>query len=216
MKRLFIVGAGGFGREVLAWASAIAPMQQDWEISGFLDSNPAALAGMRPDVQILGDPLDYQFGDADRFVCAIGDPDTRMRLCLQLQERGATFVNLIHPTAIVGPGCLLGRGVILCPYSVLSCDVSVGDYVAFNVHSGAGHDAVIGDGCTISAHCDITGHVRLGRRVFVGSHASILPGVTVGDHSVIGAGSVVLRDVKVGSTVMGVPARVIVERDEAF
>ena len=32
MKRLLIIGAGGFGRAVLAWARDIEANQDDWEI----------------------------------------------------------------------------------------------------------------------------------------------------------------------------------------
>ena len=43
----------------------------------------------------------------------------------------------------------------------------------------------------------------------MGSHASILPGGRVGDEAVVGAGSVVLKNVEPGSTVIGVPAKVL-------
>ena len=43
MKNLVIVGAGGFGREVLAWArQAVEP----WTVRGFLDDNPGALGSL--------------------------------------------------------------------------------------------------------------------------------------------------------------------------
>ena len=41
--RLLIIGAGGFGRELLGWALGVPPGARDWAIGGFLDANPAAL-----------------------------------------------------------------------------------------------------------------------------------------------------------------------------
>ncbi|NBX34537.1 hypothetical protein EBR16_04155 [bacterium] len=44
MKKLLIVGAGGFGREMHAWALQHPDHGRDWIFAGFLDDNPAALA----------------------------------------------------------------------------------------------------------------------------------------------------------------------------
>ncbi len=51
--------------------------------------------------------------------------------------------------------------------------------------------------------------VRIGCNVWIGGGAILLPGVTVGDDAVIGAGSVVTGDVPAGVTVVGNPARVL-------
>ena len=43
MKKLIIVGAGGFGREVYNWAMDVQKVNNEWKIGGFLDKNPRAL-----------------------------------------------------------------------------------------------------------------------------------------------------------------------------
>lgn len=80
-------------------------------------------------------------------------------------------------------------------------------------------DATVAARSTILAHDEsmvYTGRgpelvleTRIGRGAFVGVHCVILPGVTVGPHAIVAAGSVVTRDVPGGTTVAGVPARVI-------
>jgi len=207
MNRLHIIGAGGFGREVLAWALDIP--QADWYVEGFLDANPQALESFSCPYNILGNPETFSPSESDLFVCAVGDPIIRLRLCRKLKERGATFLTLIHPTALVGPRCKIGEGCILCPGAVLTTDISIGNYVTLNAYATVGHDVIMKDGCTLSGHSDVTGAARLGEGVFVGSHAAVLPRVTVGDYAVIGAGSIALRNVKPYSTVMGIPAKVI-------
>jgi len=67
----------------------------------------------------------------------------------------------------------------------------------------------VGDWCTLSDHVDITGKVSLGDAVFAGTHACVLPGLRVGDRAVVGAGAVVTRNVPSGSTMFGVPAKLV-------
>jgi sugar O-acyltransferase (sialic acid O-acetyltransferase NeuD family) len=209
MKRLLIIGAGGFGREVLSWCLQDAAYTKEWEVAGFLDSNPAALDKHTCEFGILGDPSTYSPSGDDLFVLAIGDPKTKLRLCKSLKERGASFTTLLHPTVVIGRDCRIGEGCVLCPGAVLTTNVSLGNFVIINVHSTVGHDSVIGDGSTLSAHNDVTGNVVLGEGVFLGTHACILPNTVVGDYAIVGAGSMVLKKVPAHSTVVGVPARQI-------
>ena len=209
MKRLLIVGAGGFGREVLCWARDVAPTQSEWRIGGFLDANAAALDGFDVSLEILGDPAEFAPAETDRYICAIGDPATKQRVVTGLASRGAQFATLIHPSVIMGADCRIGDGCIVCPRAVLTTHVTLGRFVTVNIASTVGHDARVGDWCTLSDGVDITGKVSLGEGVFAGSHACVLPGLRIGDGVVVGAGAVVARNVSAGSTMFGVPAKLI-------
>ena len=209
MKRLFIVGAGGFGREMLGWASAIPPRKREWEMAGFLDSDLHALNGFPVPYKIVADPITYLPTENDVFLCAIGNPINKLRVGRNLQSRGAKFITLIHPSVVVGSDCVIGEGCVLCPGAIITTNVRLGQFVILNIYATIGHDAVIGDGCTINGHADVTGCVRLGEGVFMGSHATVLPGAIVGDYAIIGGGSVVLRRVRARATVLGIPARQI-------
>ena len=54
MKNLIIVGAGGFGREVLQCVKDINKVFQRWNIKGFIDDDPSALAKVECDYHIIG------------------------------------------------------------------------------------------------------------------------------------------------------------------
>lgn len=209
LRRLLLVGGGGFARELL-WIARLVPLaQRDWEPAGYLDDNvdEAAARSVQVDVPFLGTIRDHRPASDELFIPAVGNPAAKLALCEQLAARGGEFATVLHPLATVGPGSSVGRGVVLAQFATVSVDASIGDFVMMNFASTVGHDAVVGDGCTISSFCDVTGRSHLGRGVFLGSHASVHPGVHVGAFATVGAGSAAMRRVPEGATVIGVPAK---------
>jgi sugar O-acyltransferase (sialic acid O-acetyltransferase NeuD family) len=182
---------------------------EDWEIEGFLDSNPHAIAPGTFPYKVVGDPASWEPDDDQVFVPGLGDPAARLRVCGDLKSRGARFVSVIHPSVIMALGVEIGEGCVLCPNVVVSANARLGDFVFVNIAASIGHDSRIGDGTTISCHCDVMGYVQVGRGCFLGSHASILPKKKVGDGAIVGAGSAVMRNVARDTTVIGVPAQLL-------
>ena len=210
VKDLYIIGAGDFGREVLAIARDIEKTQTKWKIKGFLDSNLNALDGIETDGYNICDTVEnHNISEGCVYICAIANVDVKKKICTSYISKGAEFINLIHPTARVGYTSKIGIGFIAPQYSLVTENVTIGNFVTLNAFSGIGHDAVIEDFCTISSHCDIMGHVTIKESVFLGSGAAICPGVIIGEHVRIGVGSVVLKNVKPNKTVFGNPAKEI-------
>jgi len=213
MKNLIIVGAGGFGREVLSYCFDIQKNNSDnnWHIIGFIDDNLNALNNYSYDISIIDTIKNYIPSNDDLFVMAIGLPtDQKISIAESLVKRGAQFISLIHPTARVDQRAIIGQGCIIAPYAGISCDTVLGNFVTLNAYSSVGHDSIIEDGCTISSYASIAGKVVLGTGVSVGLHGCVLPGCKIGNFAVIGSGSVVVKNVKANSTVMGVPAKKII------
>jgi sugar O-acyltransferase (sialic acid O-acetyltransferase NeuD family) len=206
MKRVLILGAGGFGREMYHWLLHHPDAGRAWEVGGYIDDRPNALEGFELPVRIVSTVKDYIPGANDLLVCAIGQPKLKRPLCEDLRRRGAKFLTFVHPSVVMGGKVELGEGVVLCPGVVVTSFVRLGDMVMVNCCSSVGHDVEIGAYTTLCGHCDITGHCVLGESVFVGSGASVIPGVKVGNGAVVGAGSVVIRAVKDGASVFGNPA----------
>lgn len=209
MNKIIIVGAGGFGREVACWMEHMFKAGMEGVFGGFLDDTKPAAPTLDADYPypLLGRVDDYVPQENDRFVIAIGRPADKLRVAHALKARGARFVNLIHPTATVARTARLGEGIVLFPYTIVSANAVVGDFVALNSYSAVGHDATVGAGSTISAYVDLTGYVSLGDAVFVGTHAAVLPKVRVSAGATIGAGAIVMRNVAEGATVYALPAR---------
>jgi sugar O-acyltransferase (sialic acid O-acetyltransferase NeuD family) len=208
MKKLWIVGAGGFGREMHVWARQHPDHGRVWKVEGFLDDNAQALRAFgdfAPIAPLTGHAVD----PSALYLCGLGLPPVKEKLLRPLLDAGAEFLTFIHPRALVGDRVKLGRGVVLCPGAIASADITLGEFVMLNLHATVGHDASIGAWSTLSAHCDVTGRVQVADRVFMGSQASVIPGKSIGSRSVLGAGAVVINDVPADVTVVGNPARVL-------
>jgi serine O-acetyltransferase len=101
----------------------------------------------------------------------------------------------IHPGAVIGKRCFIDHGMAV----VVGETTEIGD------------DVTIYQGVTLGGTGKETGkrHPTIGDRVVISSGAKVLGPFRVGDDSKIGAGSVVLDEVPPGSTVVGVPGKVV-------
>lgn len=207
MKRLLIVGAGGFGREVFHWVRQHPDHGKLWQVAGFLDDKATALEGYDYSPGIIGSIKDYQAAPGDLLVVGLALPKIKKAVVEHLLSRGGEFLTFVHPSAVLGGNVKMGRGTFVCPGAVITSDVKLGEFVTFNCNSTMGHDAVLESYVTLSGHCDITGFCHVGEGAFFGSHAGMIPRTKVGAWAVVGAGSMVIISVKEGSTVVGVPAR---------
>jgi len=205
MKKLIIVGAGGLARMIYSWIPDFS--DSCWEPIGFISDSINLLDGYNYELPIISTIQEYHPDVNHVLVMAIADPKTKLSIAKKLEDRGASFINLIHPTALIGKNVEMGKGCVVCPRAILTCDIKMGSFVMLNIGTTIGHDVIIGDGCTINSHSDVTGCAQLGTGVFLGSHAVVTPSVVVKDFAKIGAGSVVVKQVKPDSTVFGIPAK---------
>ena len=206
MKNLIIVGASGFGREVLQWAKYCNKSANAWNILGFIDDNTRALDQYECDYKVIDSIKAYTIQENDYFAIAIALPKVKKAVVEILIAKGAKFASIIHPSAIVSEFCEIGEGVIITPNAKISPNVKVGNYVTI-LGSSLGHDVVVENFCTITGNCSINGHVRLGEGAFIGSNTCIAPGKKVGEWSLVAMGSMVIMNVKSNTKVMGNPAR---------
>ena len=203
-RQLLIVGARGFGREVLNYIQNDNPL---FTVKGFLDEKVDALEGYSRDVCVVGNPFTYQPEINDVFMVALGDPKARFKYTTTLRDiHHVDFATVIHPRANVAGHTKIRHGCIIAPHVGISCDVQIGEFTNIQEYTVIGHDAKIGNWCQINAHCTIAGGAQIGHFVSIHPNSVVLAGAVIGDGVTVGAGSVVVGRIPDGVTIMGNPA----------
>ena len=208
MKKLIIVGCGGFARELYWHAQDSLGYLETWELKGFLDGDvrlPEA-EYEKLELPVVGDIASYEIQPDDVFVCAVGTPAVRKKMSEALRARGGKFFTLMHKTAIVHGTAQIGEGTILCPRVSIHDHAVIGKDVLFNGNSGAGHDVTVGDHSCFMGGCSLCGYAQIGRETYWGDGACALPHSRVDDGAFVGARSVVFKHVRAGQKVFGNPA----------
>lgn len=205
-RKLYIIGAGDFGRELEMHLDRLPESDRDWTIAGYLDDNPDSLDGYPSDLQILGPISGFPFQSDDLAVLAIAKPSSKRNVYQRLRER-VELMTYISPDAIVGKFTRMGIGCIIGPRVIIGPNVMLGDAVFVNSGSMVGHDVTIGSFCSFMANNNIAGKCRIGADAYFGSSVTVIPNRWVCDGALIGAGSVVVRSVTEQRTVFGNPAR---------
>ena len=211
-ESFIILGAGRGAREVFWFLQDAHPGAGVVFVDDVTDTR---------EVVIDGQPLplvkDWDFSEtgANRgesgfagFLVGIGEPGPKRIMVEKALAKGLTPAPpLVTPHSVVRPDCRLGRGGIIGSHSMLTTNVTVGDYVLL-FNSTIGSETVIGDFSTIYAGSHIASGACLAEGVCIGAATVVREDVRVAAGVRTGASSCVTRDVdEVGIIVVGVPAR---------
>lgn len=210
MKNLIIIGARKLGREVYSLAKqSNSSGNLNWHIKGFLDDNPKALDGFTYECPILSSVEHYTPLEGDVFISALGDGKHRKHFASIMEAKGAEFVNIIHPTAIISDGVTLGFGNIIGPQVHISNDVTIANHTLIQTNAILGHDVIFSDYCSAGAFVFVGGGAEIDQGVYLATRSTILPNAKVGSFAIVGASSLVLKKVSKNTKVFGIPAIIL-------
>ncbi len=208
MKRIVIVGASGFGREIAWIVERINGVRPVLELLGFCDDaadKREGLCGGHPQLGPI-ETVRERFG-AVGFFCAVGDNRARRLLSGRALAMGFEPVTVTDPSALIAPDVLLGKGSYVGIGSVVSVGTKIGDGVLINHQVCVGHDVTVGDFAQVCPGVCVSGGCSIGEGALLGTNAGVIPLKKIGAWSTVGAGSMALRDVADGTTIMRIGNR---------
>lgn len=216
METLYLCGAGN--PEGVRLALTINNIQKRWNRIVILDDD-ASKHGQ----QILGIEIAGPFSllqEANPATAEVSNMVARTTKGRQAAERkieqyGLPFATLISPDVDI-QGVDVGCGSTVYKNSLFCANATVGEGSVIFAGAIVGHGCRLGKFCVIAPGAVINARVQLGDGVYVGTNASIMPDLTIGPGSVVGANSAVVQDVPAETSVMGVPAQILMQSGAPF
>lgn len=211
MKLYGLVGAGGFGREVIPLAAEMLARlhpSRDFELVFVIEG---AGTGTVNGHRVLS-AQEFHASDHERhFNIAIADHLVRQRIAGEFIARGARPFSIVAANAVSLSHNEIGEGAILCPFVTVTSNARIGRFFHANIYSYVAHDCVIGDFVTFAPDVHCNGQVTIEDHAYIGTGAIIRQGthekpIVIGRGAVVGMGAVVTKSVEPGSTVVGNPA----------
>ena len=148
MKRLVILGSGGYGHTiadvahqlnystiVLDDADSAHPLST---FSSYIDENTS-------------------------FIHAFGNNAFRIAWINRIEEHSGQLATLIHPTAYVSPTATIKSGTVILPHAVVNTDVVVGKGCIINLGAIVDHGCILEEGVHICLGAIVKGENRIVR-----------------------------------------------------
>jgi sugar O-acyltransferase (sialic acid O-acetyltransferase NeuD family) len=203
-----IIGAGGHGKVVLEILRAMGNCRP----VGFVDADLSLAGKLVGGLPVLG-PANIlpklRQQKVKAAIVAIGDNAGRWAYAIRLIEHGFELITAIHPNAVVSPTVTIGSNTVIAAGAVVCAETVLGDSVIVNTSAVVDHECIVGDGVHLCPMSALAGRVKVESGAFIGMGAKVIQCLSIGENAIVGAGAVVIGDVPAGSTVVGVPARVI-------
>jgi sugar O-acyltransferase (sialic acid O-acetyltransferase NeuD family) len=211
-KLVGVFGASGFGREVMPLVRAA---NHDCKLV-FVDDNPPANQLNGYPVMTFNDFLEHEFPNKSVTI-AIADAAIRAKLTDKCALANIAIMSVVASNVVAMDSVSIGEGAIICPFSTITSNVTIGKSFHSNIYSYVAHDCVIGDFVTFapSVHCN--GNVHIEDYAYIGTGAILKQGtpdkpLVIGRGAVVGMGAVVTKSVDAGAIVVGNPAKPLEKR----
>ena len=207
MEKLILIGAGGYAKSVL---DSIDPKK--YKVIGFIDS---IKEGHHLGIPIISSSIDDIKNPKDFvYFISIGDNKKRKFWYEEVQKRNLKIISSINKSAILSKNITYGAGLFVGKLAVINSDAHIGENVIINTKALVEHGVHIGNHSNISTNTTVNGDVQIGNECFIGSSSVINGQIIIGNSCTIGSGTVVIHNINYGSTVVGVPGKIIKEDEK--
>jgi sugar O-acyltransferase (sialic acid O-acetyltransferase NeuD family) len=190
---IYIIGAGGLGREIAATISN----NVNYSIHGFVDDKLPE--GKKVNGRYVIGGLDKLFSiDKISVVIAIGNPGIRQDVFSNLfAKSNPSFPTIIHPGASIHAKdfVTVSRGSYISDGCILTTDIRIGEFSFLLPGVSLSHDTEIGSFCTLMPGVRVASGAKIGNRVTIGPGTIIASPIKIRDGAVIQAGKIITADI---------------------
>jgi sugar O-acyltransferase (sialic acid O-acetyltransferase NeuD family) len=206
MEKICIVGAGGFGREVLCLILDMYnfPSEQAKDFFCFAETDSVWKKRDVNGIPVIS--LSEFNSRTHKVVIAIGSPVEREKIT-QMLPANTRYATVIHPSVVMSKWVEIGEGSVICAGTILTCNIKLGKHTHLNLHTTVGHDCVTGAFFTAAPAVNISGNCSFGKNVYCGTNSSFRESLKIANNVVIGMGAVVLKDITEQGVYVGNPLR---------
>ncbi len=205
MKKIILIGAGGYAKSVLDSID-----YSKYEVVGFIDEFSKQKEHLG--ISIIANSLEsIEEKEKYSYFIAIGNNKKRKYWFEKLKLHNLELINVIDKSAIVSKNATIGTGCFIGKFAIVNSKASIGDNTIINTRALVEHGCHVGNHCNLSTNTVINGDVVVGEGSFMGSSSVTIGQLTIGSWSTVGAGAVVIRNVGDNVTVAGIPAKIIKE-----
>ncbi len=210
MKRLIIYGTGY--HDIIKLVDAINRNQPTFKILGFINDLPENQNKIFMGYPVLGgkEIISHFVNEGDvSFINNIrASIKNFKKVASVFEETKCKVASLLHPSLDMNY-VEYGMGAIIPEGCVVGGNVKIGRYFTCRLKSLISHNVTIGDFVFVTVGVTICGYSVIGDDCFIGAGSTISSGVKIGAGSIIGAGSVVVKDIPGGVVAYGSPAKTV-------
>ncbi len=214
MQLYGIVGAGGFGREVMPLAYTMlktVSSHAKYELV-FVDENTHSSLLLNGHKIMTVDEFFSHPASEKFFTVSIANHIYRRKMAEIMIARGALPFRINALNSIELACNQIAEGAIFCGFTTVTSNATIGKYFHANIYSYVAHDCVIGDYVTFAPNVQCNGGVVIEDDVYVGTGVIIRQGtldkpIVIGRGAVLGMGAVITKSVASFETVVGNPAK---------
>lgn len=148
MKRLVILGSGGYGRTVADMAHQLGYS------TIILDDADSA----HPLISFQS-----YINSSTFFIPAFGNNAFRMEWINRIEENGGQLATLIHPTAYISPTATIKPGTAILPHAIVNTDVVINRGCIINLGAIVDHGCILEEGVHLAPGAIVKGENQIER-----------------------------------------------------
>lgn len=202
MKKIIILGSGGFFKEQFYWLQDSLKKKKNYKIEAIVSTENQSQ-------KLFNIPIinEKKIPKSKNILLYIAIGSTKVRAKIIKKFKNYNFYTLIHPSAIISQGAIIGKGCTISPNTIIAGDAKIGDFNLFNFSSMISHDCIIGENNIFSPSSKILGWAKMGNNNYFGAGAIMLPKIKIGNNNTIGANSTLTKNFNNNQTLIGTPAK---------